>query len=143
MPDVFTKEKRSHVMSLIRGKKNKDTELVMIQIFKNHHITGWRRNQQVFGKPDFIFPKLKIALFVDGCFWHLCPDHSNFPKNNEEFWKKKLLGNRKRDIDVNRTLSTKGWRVLRFWEHELNDPNQIAITILHEFEIKKNQNNID
>lgn len=68
MTDVFTKQKRSEVMSRIKGKGNKDTELVMIQILRKYHISGWRRNQVVLGKFDFVFPKQKVALFVDGYF---------------------------------------------------------------------------
>src|ERR1044071_2772195 len=108
MSDVFTKEKRSEVMSRIKGKGNKDTELAMILILQKYRISGWRRNQAVFGKPDFIFPKQKIALFVDGCFWHGCPLHSNMPKNNREFWEKKLGANRLRDKTVTRQLRRNG-----------------------------------
>lgn len=126
MTDVFTKEKRSEVMSRIRGKGNKDTELVMINILRHHHLSGWRRNQAVFGKPDFIFPKQRVALFVDGCFWHGCPLHSNMPKNNEEFWKKKLQGNRDRDTLVSMELGKLGWEVIRVWEHELRNPDRIV-----------------
>ena len=126
MPDVFSKEKRSEVMSHIRYKENKDTEIKLIQILRNNKITGWRRNQPIFGKPDFVFPKQKVALFVDGCFWHVCPYHCNFPKNNEEFWRKKLHNNIDRDLLVNQTLVTKGWKVIRFWEHELKDPDKVA-----------------
>ncbi len=68
MPDVFTKAKRSDVMSQIRGHGNKDTELALIKLFRLHHITGWRRRQPIFGKPDFVFPLLRAAIFVDGCF---------------------------------------------------------------------------
>ena len=77
MPDVFTKAKRSEVMSRIRGRGNKDTELALAKLLRRHRITGWRRNQPVFGKPDFVFPKLKLAVFVDGCFWHGCPKHAS------------------------------------------------------------------
>jgi DNA mismatch endonuclease (patch repair protein) len=70
MADVFTKIKRSQVMAAIRSKGNKDTELKLISIFRKYRITGWRRHQVVFGNPDFIFRKAKIAVFVDGCFWH-------------------------------------------------------------------------
>ena len=73
MPDVFTKAKRSEVMSRIRGTGNKDTELALIILFRLHRIKGWRRHQPVFGKPDFVFPAVKVAVFVDGCFWHCCP----------------------------------------------------------------------
>ena len=70
MADVFTRTKRSDVMSRIRSRGNRDTELRMIQLFREHQITGWRRNTRVFGRPDFVFPRPKIAVFVDGCFWH-------------------------------------------------------------------------
>ena len=114
--DIFSREKRSEVMSRIRGRGNKDTELALVKLFRQHHITGWRRHQSVFGKPDFIFPKLKVAVFVDGCFWHCCPKHCNMPANNRPFWKKKLAANKARDCRVNRTLRQTGWRVIRIWE---------------------------
>lgn len=133
MPDVFTKQKRSEVMSRIKGKGNKDTELVMIQILREYHISGWRRNQAVFGKPDFVFPKQKIALFVDGCFWHGCPKHSNMPKNNQEFWTKKLNANKDRDKFVNRELRKSEWKVTRVWEHELKEPAKVVRKIKKYF----------
>lgn len=111
-------------MSHIRGAGNRDTELRLIQIFKENDITGWRRNQPVFGKPDFVFPKLKLAVFVDGCFWHGCPKHATWPKHNAGFWRKKIAANRSRDRRVNRTLRDRGWRVVRIWEHELIRTNQ-------------------
>lgn len=122
-------------MSRIKGKGNKDTELTMIQILRKHHISGWRRNQAVLGKPDFIFPKPKIALFVDGCFWHGCPKpkHSNMPRNNQKFWAKKLQANKDRDKFVNRKLRKLGWKVIRVWEHELKDIPQIAKKLARYF----------
>ncbi len=126
MADVFTKQKRSEVMSRIRSRGNKDTELAMIRIMRKYHISGWRRNYDLFGKPDFVFPKQKIALFVDGCFWHMCPKHFNMPKNNKAFWEKKLLGNKARDGVVARTLRREHWKVVRIWEHELASPEQVA-----------------
>ncbi len=106
-------------MSRIRGHGNKDTELALIRIFRSQHITGWQRHQPVFGKPDFVFPKLRIAVFVDGCFWHSCPLHATQPKNNALFWRKKLKTNKARDRLVTKTLRKSGWRVLRIWEHDL------------------------
>jgi len=120
MPDVFTKAKRSQVMSRIRGRGNKDTELALILLFRRHGITGWRRHQAVFGRPDFVFRKVRVAVFVDGCFWHCCPRHSNLPANNRAFWRAKLEGNSRRDRLVVRTLRRQGWRVVRVWEHELS-----------------------
>lgn len=131
MTDVFTKEKRSEVMSRIKGKGNKDTELAMIQILRSNHISGWRRNQAVLGKPDFVFPKNKVALFVDGCFWHSCPKHSNMPKNNQGFWREKLQKNKDRDKFVTRELKKSGWKVIRVWEHELAKPENVARRILN------------
>ena len=124
MPDVFTKAKRSQVMSRIRSHGNKDTELALIRLFRLHHVTGWRRRWQVFGRPDFVFPKRRVAIFVDGCFWHQCPRHSNVPANNRAFWERKLAGNRKRDRLVLRTLRAKRWHVLRIWEHDLRRQNE-------------------
>ena len=119
MPDVFTKEKRSQVMSRIRGRGNRDTELAVVQLLRGHHITGWRRHLPLPGRPDFAFRKAHVALFIDGCFWHRCPKCSNLPATNRAFWKKKLEGNVARDRVVNRQLRRRGWRVLRIWEHEL------------------------
>ena len=116
MPDVFTKAKRSEVMSRIRGRGNKDTELALAKLLRSHHITGWRRNETVFGKPDFVFPKPKLTVFVDGCFWHGCPKHATQPKNNRAFWQRKFSANKERDRLVNQTLRRDGWRVIRIWE---------------------------
>jgi DNA mismatch endonuclease (patch repair protein) len=134
MPDVFTKQKRSEVMSRIRGKGNKDTELAMIQILRRYHISGWRRNQIILGKPDFVFPKQKIALFVDGCFWHGCPKHSNLPANNRVFWKKKLKRNKDRDKFVSRELKKLDWKVVRVWEHELSNPSRVIAKLMRYFD---------
>ena len=124
MADVFSKSKRSEVMSRIRSRGNQATELALAKLFRRHKITGWRRNQKVFGKPDFIFPKHKLAVFVDGCFWHGCPKHGTQPKGNAAFWRKKISRNQIRDRLVTRTLRKAGWRVLRIWEHELTRKHQ-------------------
>ena len=118
---------RSQMMSRIRGSGNKDTELVLAKLFRRYGIKGWRRNQSVFGKPDFIFQKLKLAIFVDGCFWHACPRHGTKPKSNRGYWYRKLSANKKRDRLVTRTLRRAGWRVLRIWEHELARKNEARL----------------
>ncbi|HAO77598.1 MAG TPA: very short patch repair endonuclease [Verrucomicrobia subdivision 3 bacterium] len=127
MADVFSKSKRSEVMSRIRSRGNQATELALAKLFRRHKITGWRRNQKVFGKPDFIFPKHKLAVFVDGCFWHGCPKHGTQPKGNAAFWRKKISRNQTRDKLVNRALRRAGWRVIRIWEHELTRKNQTRL----------------
>ena len=125
MPDVFSPEKRSAVMSRIRSKGNRDTELQLIRVFSHYEIRGWRRNRRVFGKPDFIFPKQRVAIFVDGCFWHGCPKpkHSPLPKTRAEWWATKLQRNKSRDRLVTTTLRGGGWTVLRFWECALHRSN--------------------
>src|SRR5439155_11512636 len=121
------KAKRSEVMSRIRGRGNKDTELALAMLMRRHRIIGWLRNQAVFGKPDFIFKQVRLAVFVDGCFWHGCPKHATKPKNNRAFWRRKLSANAARDRVVTRTLRRVGWRVLRIWEHELAKKNEARL----------------
>ncbi len=125
--DVFTKAKRSEVMSKIRGKGNKATEVALAKLFRANGITGWRRHYPIVGRPDFAFPKEKMAVFVDGCFWHGCSKHGVQPKDNKEFWLTKLAANKARDRKVNRLLRAKGWRVLRIWEHDLIKSRQATV----------------
>jgi DNA mismatch endonuclease, patch repair protein len=119
MADVWTKKKRSEVMSRVRSQGNKDTELALVQLFRQYKIKGWRRHILLPGKPDFTFRKHRLTVFVDGCFWHGCPKHARQPKSNRAFWRRKLSANKKRDRVVNETLRQADWRVLRIWEHEL------------------------
>lgn len=125
MTDIMDKAARSERMALIRSKGNKSTELKALSIFRQHKITGWRRHLPLIGKPDFAFPKAKVALFIDGCFWHGCPLHVRPPKSRLEYWRPKLEGNKKRDARVTKELNEKGWRVLRVWECELKDPSRM------------------
>ena len=116
MADVFAPAKRSAVMSLIRSRGNRDTELRMIALFRAHRITGWRRGVPLPGKPDFVFRAEKVAVFVDGCFWHGCPRHGRVPSSRLEYWAPKLARNAQRDRAVTRVLRASGWTVLRVWE---------------------------
>ena len=119
MADVFSKRKRSQVMAAIRSKGNKDTELKLVAIFRANGIKGWRRHRPLPGKPDFVFPRQHLAVFVDGCFWHGCPKHGRKPDSNKNYWLAKLQRNKARDKKINRFLRKNGWSVLRVWEHEL------------------------
>jgi len=80
MADVFSKTKRSAVMAAIRSRGNKDTEMKLAAITRTHGITGWRRHLPLPGRPDFAFRKERVAVFVDGCFWHGCPLHGHKPR---------------------------------------------------------------
>lgn len=126
MTDVFTKAKRSEVMGRIRSSGNKETEGALAKILRRHGIRGWRRGAALFGKPDFVFRARRVAVFVDGCFWHGCPKHGTRPRQNRAFWDRKLRRNRARDRRVNRELRAQGWRVLRIWEHELRNETRLA-----------------
>lgn len=119
MADIWSPQKRSEVMSRIRGTGNRTTELRLAALFRALGITGWRRHQTLPGRPDFVFRKLRLAVFVDGCFWHGCPAHGTRPRANARFWRTKLERNRTRDREVGRELRRRGWRVVRIWEHEL------------------------
>ncbi len=91
----------------------------------------YRVNFEVLKKPrrvaDVAFPGRKIAVFVDGCFWHGCPEHATWPKQNAEFWRQKIEANRQRDADTNARLEASGWTLLRFWSHE--SPAKAAATV--------------
>lgn len=128
MTDILTPAQRSAVMARVRGTGNASTELRLIAVFRAHRVTGWRRGATLRlntdkvkfkVRPDFVFPAHRLAVFVDGCFWHGCPLHATQPKQNAKFWREKIAQNRTRDALVTRTLRRAGWRVLRMWEHEL------------------------
>ncbi len=120
MPDCFEPEKRSWVMSRIRSTgTTPETRLGGL-------LTKWFPETLIFinsrelpGTPDFALPEHRVAIFVDGCFFHGCPIHYREPKENSAYWIKKLRENRKRDRRVNKQLREEGWTVLRIWEHEL------------------------
>jgi DNA mismatch endonuclease, patch repair protein len=121
MVDVFTSAKRSQIMAAIRSSENERTELRLLQLFRRAKIAGWRRRQKVVGMPDFVFRVSKIAVFVDGCFWHGCPSCKRFPKSNQDFWRRKFAKNKRRDRAITQALQKEGWRVVRIWEHTLRD----------------------
>ena len=124
MADIFTKAKRSEIMSRVRGRDNKATELVLVRLLRDFRITGWRRHVRLFGKPDLVFRNHRVAIFIDGCFWHGCSRHASQPASNQDFWNRKLVANKNRDRLVTRTLKKRGWRVLRIWQHELTRNNE-------------------
>lgn len=129
MTDIFSKQKRSEVMSKILGKGNEKTEVRLARLMRTGGIRGWRRHLPIPGKPDFAFRKQKLAIFVDGCFWHGCPKCFRLPKQNRAFWKVKIERNRKRDRSVNAWLRRLGWKVIRIRECQLNYSYRAVSTI--------------
>lgn len=120
--DVLTIEQRHICMSHNR-RKNTAPELAFRQACWAHGLR-YRLNSKLVGKPDMVFPRQKIAIFIDGCFWHGCPFHYTPPVTNREFWQEKLKHNRKRDDEVTKILQTDGWTVLRYWEHDIETEAQ-------------------
>lgn len=123
MSDVFDTSKRSQIMQRVKSKNNKSTELKLIQIFSENHITGWKRNYPVKGHPDFVFLDKKIAVFVDGCFWHGHDCRNTRPSDNAEYWSKKRERNIRHDKEITSLFEQRGWTVLRIWECELKKKN--------------------
>ena len=121
MADIFDKAKRSEIMKKARSENNKSTELQLIHIFKENTIHGWRRNYKVKGHPDFVFLNKKIAIFVDGCFWHGHDCRNTKPKDNQEYWDKKRERNMKHDKEITEYFENRGWTVIRIWECELKN----------------------
>lgn len=118
--DVFSKNKRSEVMSRIRGRGNKSTQRHMAALLRSYGIAGWRlEGKDIIGRPDIYFPRLRIAIFLDGCFWHACRKCFHMPVGNHAFWMRKICSNKKRDRQVNRLLRKAQIRVIRLWEHDL------------------------
>jgi DNA mismatch endonuclease (patch repair protein) len=79
-------------------------------------------------RADIVFPRERVAVFVDGCFWHSCPEHGTVPRANRSWWEAKLDGNRRRDLDTDERLRAAGWEAIRVWEHD--DPDVAAAAIL-------------
>lgn len=117
---------RSRVMAQVRSQGNRTTELALLALLRLHRLTGWRRGYPLTGKPDFVFPSLRVAIFVDGCFWHGCPQHCRIPTSRRRYWIEKITGNKARDRAINRNLRKNGWQVVRFWEHEVSRGRETA-----------------
>lgn len=119
MADTFSKEKRSEIMAAIHSKNTRSTERRLRAGLASASISGWRMNaKDLTGKPDFVFDEKKIAIFVDGCFWHGCKC-KGLSKTHRSFWKNKIKTNIARDKKVSRQLRSQGWKVVRIKEHEL------------------------
>ena len=127
MADVFNVKKRSDIMSKVRSNNNKSTELKLMQIFKENNIVGWKRKYPVKGHPDFVFLDKKIAIFVDGCFWHGHDCRNTIPSNNAEYWNKKRLHNIQHDAEITTLFEQRNWKVIRIWECELKKSNRTQL----------------
>lgn len=117
MADTLTPEQRKRCMSSVRNSSTG----IEITFRKALWKAGFRYRLKygLLGKPDLVFVGRRLAVFVDGCFWHGCPEHGQIPKTNESFWREKIGKNIARDVAVSESLMAAGWQVMRFWEHEI------------------------
>lgn len=108
-------------MAKVRGKGNRSTEMKVELALVDAGVEGWEKHsREILGKPDFYFPDHRLAVFVDGCFWHACPVcQRRVPASRAEFWRNKIDENRRRDNRQRRKLRRQGYHVMRVWEHEL------------------------
>jgi DNA mismatch endonuclease (patch repair protein) len=121
--DPLTPQQRSARMAKVRAKKNRSTEMRVAARLIRHGLRGWKRHVvDVPGRPDFCFIAKRVAVFVDGCFWHGCPRcRRNVPHSRRNFWRDKIEKNRRRDRKVKRMLLAQGYIIFRIWEHALCD----------------------
>ena len=135
MVDVLSPAERSARMRRVTPHGNRTTELAICRVLREARISGWRRHVAVYlgnaaslaggvrrySRPDFVFRRSRVVVFVDGCFWHSCPRHRTMPVGNHKYWAAKLEGNRRRDRRVTRALAKQGWKVVRIWEHDVRE----------------------
>lgn len=119
MTDVLTKEQRTFCMSQIQGRNTKPEVALRKGLWNIGY--RYRIKSKLAGKPDIVFASFRTVIFIDGCFWHKCPDHFNYPKTRADFWLHKINGNVERDRRNNEILKSQGWTVIRIWEHEIKD----------------------
>ena len=126
---------RSELMSRVRSTKNQTTEAKLAQLLRRSGLTGWRRHQPLPGRPDFVWRKMKVAVFVDGCFWHGHNCRNLVPKTNAQAWRDKIAKTQARDRRANRILRQRGWKVIRIWECWLTKaPNRCLLRIQRKLE---------
>jgi len=131
MADTSDKATRSRVMARIKGSGNLTTEARLRAYMARGGLNGWQvQPKGVFGNPDFAFRMARLAVFVDGCFWHSCPRCGRVPKSNRAYWTRKLERNSARRGLVNKELRRRGWRVVRIWEHQIRERPLAAVALV-------------
>lgn len=123
MADNLTPVDRHKAMRAVKGKGT-SLEMRLFSMLAGMHLKGWRKNVLgLAGKPDVVFEKERLTIFIDGCFWHGCPQcHKKLPQTNREYWSRKINRNIALAKSTNRQLRKEGWFVIRIWEHEIRSP---------------------
>jgi len=137
LPDTLSQADRSRVMRAVHSNNTRSTERRFRAILAAKGIGRWKSSQRDLpGKPDLVFPTQKLAIFLDGCFWHGCVKCYRRPRSRQEYWDAKLASNVARDLRITKDLLANGWQVLRFWEHEIRDePEQCVSTIVRQLKV--------
>lgn len=136
MADVLTKKQRSYNMSQIKSKDTRP-ELYLRKVLLINKIRNFKTNYNLPGKPDLVFTKNKLAVFIDGCFWHKCPKCFVRPVTRSKFWEEKIKNNVRRDKQINKVILSLGWQILRFWEHEINrNPGKVVKKIAKKLKLE-------
>lgn len=137
MTDNLTPEDRRKTMQAVKGKGT-SLEKRLWAILANMGVKGWKKNLPTLpGKPDVVFLKNRIAIFIDGCFWHGCPRcRRKLPQTRRSYWKRKIQRNVELAALYERELQTQGWTVIRIWEHEMNDLELVKQKILRSLKIR-------
>jgi DNA mismatch endonuclease, patch repair protein len=134
--DNLSAEQRRKNMQNIRGAGT-GIEMRIVSILKRTDLRFVTNDHTLFGKPDIVFRRARVAVFLDSCFWHLCPYHKTMPKSNRKYWIAKLEGNRRRDRIVDLKLRHSSWTVIRFWEHSIRQrPDHCVQRILRTVAMK-------
>lgn len=122
MADIFSKKKRSEIMSRV-GSKDSKIEVEFRKALWKEGFRYRKNPRKYFGKPDLVLKKYRTVIFIDSCFWHGCKKHGSLPATNKKFWEQKIEKNKQRDKEVNKYYKKIGWNVIRIWEHELKKIN--------------------
>lgn len=125
MSDVLSPSQRSYCMSQIKGKNTKPEVALRKALWELGY--RYRIKNKLPGKPDLVFSSLRTVVFIDGCFWHKCPNHFVQPKTRAEFWLNKINGNVTRDQQNDDALRLDGWQFIRVWEHEIKESLEDAV----------------
>ena len=131
MTDKVSPQTRSRIMASVRNKNTRSTEWRLRGAMVSRKMVGWKvQYKRLPGMPDFAFPDRRLAIFVDGCFWHGCPRCYRRPHSNTRYWDAKVRRNKLRDQAIRASIRKLGWDVLRIWEHEIADsPWAVCSTI--------------
>ncbi|TVT27641.1 very short patch repair endonuclease [Salinicoccus cyprini] len=131
MADMMTPEQRKRTMSRIRAQSKLENRITKALWAKGYR---FRKNvRRLKGTPDIAIQKYKVVIFIDSCFWHVCPEHGNWPKSNQAFWNQKLARNMERDREVDTHYHAQGWHIMRLWEHEFKDDFEGAVDRIADF----------